>query len=116
MNPFGYLTPRIFVGFTFVVGAVVLFLFELLGATSSSEMIASFAEMNGLGKFILIWGNVSALGLWGWMLTDYFRNPPSTYRVAWGWMLLFFNFIAAMCYFLSIYCPRIRKSAFIVEE
>jgi hypothetical protein len=52
----------------------------------------------------------SVIGLWLWMLHDYFRERPRQHAVAWGRCLLFFNYGAALVYFVRIWRPRHRPS------
>jgi hypothetical protein len=56
-------------------------------------------------EYVLIaLGVPSVFWLWGWMLTDFFRNK--TKSVAWGWFLVLGNWLAAVVYFFVVWRPR----------
>lgn len=57
---------------------------------------------------LIVLGVPSALWLWGWMLTDFFRSKSENKSVAWGWFLVLGNWFAAVVYFFVIWRPRRR--------
>lgn len=57
-------------------------------------------------RVLIILGVPSVFWLWGWMLTDFFRNRTSSKSVAWGWFLVIGNWLAAVVYFFVVWRPR----------
>lgn len=53
-----------------------------------------------------MWGLIGGIVLWIGMLADFFKNKVISYRVFWGFFLVFGVFIGASVYFLGIYVRR----------
>lgn len=102
------MTPKIAFGYFLVVsiiGALAAAFFGLLDSVNGVE----WTELSPLGQVTAIWLTLSIFGLWFWMLADFFRGRPLKHRVAVGFMLLLFNWLAAVIYFLAVYVPHHKK-------
>jgi type VI protein secretion system component VasK len=66
-------------------------------------------------KFVIFFvftavATVSAMGLWIWMVIDYFYNRKNmNHKSAWGWGLLLGNWVAGIAYFIAVYSQREKK-------
>jgi len=101
---------RIWLGFIFVTGIIALIGFATFGDIFQTDS-TDLDSLDPALRALVLWGYVSAFGLWIWMVTDFFKFGPPTHRAAWGWSLIFFSFVAAALYFLSIYLPRIKAGS-----
>lgn len=57
-------------------------------------------------QLLSMWGLFGAVILWVGMLASFFKKPPSSYRVCWGFVIVFGAFIGASIYFLFVYVRR----------
>lgn len=67
-------------------------------------------DRNLFDQIILVWGFISCLGLWLWMLADFFRKGVATKKATWGFSLMLGAYAAAVVYFFLVYIPRAKQS------
>jgi hypothetical protein len=52
--------------------------------------------------------------MWIWMISDYFKRNNLKHKSLWGWLLVLFNLVAGLIYFMFVYFPnermRLRQS------
>jgi hypothetical protein len=93
--------------FAHVVAALAVLVFVEMTFLNLQYMKSrAVLEISALERVLVSLGVLAALWLWGWMLTDYFRNRPSQHAVAWGWFLVFGNWLAAIIYFAVVWRTR----------
>lgn len=66
----------------------------------------SWSEMTVLDRVIGVYGIIGGLGIWFWMLVDFFKNRPKRFNILWGFSLIMFSYVAATLYFFGIYWNR----------
>lgn len=49
-----------------------------------------------------------SLVMWIWMMSDYFKRDNIKHKVLWGWILVLFNLVAGLIYFMFVYFPNER--------
>jgi len=86
-----------------VLGAVLLIIRAFI---VDLEPDIAFRSRDIATQIIAIWGYISCVVIWIWMLSDYFQNSVPSMRRTWGFLLLFGNFVMASIYFFAIYTPR----------
>ena len=69
----------------------------------------TFAELRLFERVLAIGGVVGAFGFWALMLADFFANGTPKRRVAWGFFLIFFSWLAAIIYFVLHFWPRHKR-------
>lgn len=62
-------------------------------------------DMFGYTKILFVWGMLGGVFLWISMLIDHFKYSRTSKKVLWGLSLVFFQFFAAMVYFILVYAP-----------
>jgi len=86
-----------------------------LGTGISTYFISSdsLSPNNFYNKILTVTCYTSVV-MWIWMMSDYFKRADIKHKVFWGWILVLFNLIAGLIYFMFVYFPnerlRLRQS------
>lgn len=86
--------------FSFTVGLICLSFSPFWDDLLAGREIPIFID------YLIDAGFISAILLWLWMLGNFFQSGPLKARVIIGFMLLFFNIIAAPIYWATYYVRR----------
>lgn len=99
---------RVAIGLICISGVVVFIAYLFTSEIFEMPGDVNFADLPQPGPMLATWASIGAIGIWLWMLTDFFSAGPKTYRVLWGWSLFIGSYVAAIIYFAIIYVPRLR--------
>lgn len=94
------------IGYAFVAGIIALVI-RVFFIDFEGEM--QFNELDLATKIITVWGVISGISLWFWMLADFFQNGVPKMKKTWGFLLVIGVYAVATVYFLVIYAPRKNK-------
>jgi hypothetical protein len=99
--------PSVWVCYFFVLGIfVVMVRVFVIGVEPGVHIF----DRNLIDQIIFIWGLISCLALWFWMLADFFKYGVGTQKVTWwGFSLMLGVYAAATLYFFFVYIPRTKK-------
>ena len=78
---------------------ICIFIFSFIWMNNYAEINAE-GETVGVTTIILIFGALSGLIFWIWMLTDLFYRRGIKYKWVWGWLMIFINIPVSVVYFL----------------
>jgi len=102
---------RITIGWLMVLGVGGLLVRWLIFGGHIPPHGYSWWDLSIFDQFLIMYGVVSGIGLWLWMLKDYFHERPSRFSVLWGFSLLIFSYVAAIVYFIVIYSINHREKS-----
>lgn len=97
---------RIAIGWLMVLGVIAILVRIFVFGGNIPAQGYTWKSMSVLDQALVVYGIASCLGLWFWMLVDYFHVRPRRFSVFWGFSLLFLVYIAALVYFVLIYSRR----------
>jgi hypothetical protein len=98
------------IGYLFVLTIVCTPIAAYTGLFDDWAEADARGGLSAIGIITLTWMLLSFLGLWFWMLSDFFRGREMKHRVLTGFFLVFFSWLAAVVYFVFIYVPASRAT------
>ena len=86
--------------------SLLLFIATIIFFSFVWQGSVEYKDIPILGKVFIFAGMLGGFAFWFSMLADFFKNTDIKNRVAWGFCLIFFWWVASLLYFFMHFLPR----------
>lgn len=92
-----------YVGFAFIAGILVLYLWPVSSGNRLQLNSSDFFSLELSAKILVIWGFISAISIWFWMILDLYNRPKFKWKFMWWVIVVCGLWIGETAYFLVVY-------------
>ena len=98
---------KIKLGILFAIGIVATIITFIVAGPQPGT---PFDQLHPAKQIIFLFGGMSSVAIWLWMIADCFRKMQGSRGVIWGFIVLLGNWLGSIIYFIFVYVPRENKN------